>query len=135
MELDLQSMELHMDLLLLALDTELDHKLVDLHLHLERLLFKPLLLPLLLRARMLLILGKMNLLTMLLSPPPLLKDGGSTNIWGRVKGCVHQVVFPFIAQVCALPCSRVYQSSYLQRSIPGMDEGRGLRTLVSMLGL
>lgn len=67
-------MELHMDLLLLALDTELDHKLVDLHLHLERLLFKPLLLPLLLRARMLLILGKMNLLTMLLSPPPLLKS-------------------------------------------------------------
>nr|KUM47641.1 hypothetical protein ABT39_MTgene5828 [Picea glauca]QHR92310.1 hypothetical protein Q903MT_gene6352 [Picea sitchensis] len=38
MELDLQSMELHMDLLLLALDTELDHQLVDLHLHLERLL-------------------------------------------------------------------------------------------------
>ena len=36
MELDLQSMELHMDLLLLALDTELDHQLVDLHLHLER---------------------------------------------------------------------------------------------------
>jgi hypothetical protein len=58
MELDLQSMELHMDLLLLALDTELDHQLVDLHLHLERLLL--MLLPLLLRARMLLILGQMH---------------------------------------------------------------------------
>ena len=67
-------MELYMDLLLLALDTELDHQLVDLHLHLERLLLKPLLLPLVLRTRMLLILGQMNLLTMLLSPPPLLKS-------------------------------------------------------------